>query len=751
MRHLPILLISAAGLAAQTAKVPDGVPLRTRFAAEVPAATPRPEYPRPQMVRDDGWLCLNGTWEFSSRPEGDYEARILVPFAPETGLSGLYKNQEVMERVRYRRGFTVPEAWRAAGRAVILNFEAVDWEAAVTIDGKEAGKHRGGYGRFGFDVTKLLGDGPDHVVEVAVFDPADPKKDGFQPRGKQLGSEGIWYTRTTGIWQSVWLESAPAARIESLTLRAGDDGRLEVKASGGARGQRVEAKVSGAGRSGRPVLHTLEGAPGETLAATVADVRLWSPDSPALYDIEVRLLDRDGKVADRVMAYTGFRTASASGAAWRLNGAPLFLRGVLDQGYWPEGGLTAPTDSALRADVELMKSLGLNLARKHVKLEDARWYWWCDKLGLLVMQDMPSSMNLASDAARTNFLAEMEAMVEKAGNHPSVVHWVAFNEDWGAPGAFQTKAVDHLRKLDPSRPVTDASGWTQGENTDVTDVHDYGADLAGQGIADPKRPKIIGECGGVAFWADGHTWSKGWGYTTASTPAAWIDRVRRLASQPFEAKNISGYVWTQLSDVEQELNGLVHYDRTPKVPVEKLARALQGLDRPPPPLTADGWLLLGPVPAGPATVDARNTAENRAALERMLDGVCLPGEAELAPKDGGTATLGEASFTWIRHAGRPETVDLRAAFGGKADRCVAYAAGTLTLAAAGRVSLLFGSDDAAKVWIDGKEVHRVVAIRGVNPGQDLIPDLELAAGAHRVVVKVAQGVGGFGFSLWLER
>jgi beta-galactosidase/beta-glucuronidase len=302
----------------------------------------------------------------------------------------------------------------------------------------------------------------------------------------------------------------------------------------------------------------------------VKSPRLWSPESPTLYDVVFRLRD-GGRVVDEIKSYTAFRSVGIRDRRITLNGKPYFLRGVLDQGFWPDGVYTPPTDAAVRNDVRVTKAFGFNLARKHVKVEDPRWYYHCDRLGLLVAQDMPSSHNLKSAEARKNFEQEWREVIRTLRDHPSIILWVPFNEDWGNPGAFQDHVVDVTREEDPTRPVIDASGWKQRDKTDITDVHDYGNDLKRYADPRPRRATWIGEYGGIALPVPGHVWVKGWGYQTVKTPDELVAKYRFLTDQINGAPGLSGYVYTQLTDVEQELNGLMTYDRLPKAEPGRLA------------------------------------------------------------------------------------------------------------------------------------------------------------------------------------
>jgi beta-galactosidase/beta-glucuronidase len=469
------------------------------------------EHPTPQAARPL-WSSLDGTWEIELVPGRDPRP-IVVPYPFEAPLSGIGASGEVHERVRYRRSFEVPPEWR--GLHVLLRFGAVDWRATVRVDGRELGTHEGGYAQFAFDLGRL-GPGP-HELEVDVYDPSADAVG--QPKGKQRGSHGIWYTRTTGIWRPVWLEAVPEEHIADPSLRVDPDGT--VTAAPG-----VDVEVVG-----------LDGPP-----------RLWSPDDPFLYDVRLRLGD------DLVTSYVGFRSIERRGRELLLNGEPLRIAGVLDQGFWPGGVYSAPDGDALRADVEAAKALGFNLARKHVKVEDPRWYAWCDRLGLLVAQDMPSSHDLSRGDARARFAREWLELVGQLGNHPSVVLWVVVNEDWGEPPPdFQRALVARTRAADPTRLVIDASGWKQLDDTDLVDVHDYGAELTKHVGARDDVPLWFGELGGL---------SVGTGDFVYRHVDDLAEGYRRIVEQvPPEA---AGFVWTQLTDVEGEQNGLLTHDRAPK-------------------------------------------------------------------------------------------------------------------------------------------------------------------------------------------
>jgi beta-galactosidase/beta-glucuronidase len=455
-------------------------------------------------VRDDR-LSLDGTWEVQLEPGSPY-LPILVPFTFEAPLSGIGRGAEVHERVRYRRQFRVPERW--AGVDLLLRFGGVDWHAVVSVDGQVVASHTGGYTHFSVALGPV-DPSVEHELVVDVTDPAD----GFQPRGKQRGSGGIWYTRATGIWRPVWLEALPAA-------------------------------------ASAPITTTL-----------VAGDRPWSPEDPCLTELETA----------GVHTYRGERTVELRDGRFHLNGKPRFLAGVLDQAYWPDGVYSAPSDEALRRDVELVKELGFDLARMHMKVADPRWYGWCDRLGLMVAQDIPSPLDLSTPEARDNYVREVDEIVEQLRGHPCIVMWILFNEDWGEPPEqFQRDLVHRVRASDPTRIVVDASGWTHRGVTDLRDVHDYGDDLsAHRSTADD--PLWIGECGGVSLVVAG---IEDFAYKHVSSGEELASEYARLTAT---LGDVAGFVWTQLTDVEGELNGLLTQDRQPKAPVELIRAANERL------------------------------------------------------------------------------------------------------------------------------------------------------------------------------
>jgi hypothetical protein len=512
------------------------------------------------------WENLNGLWQFavtgnSAAPISfgrELPERILVPFAMESSLSGIGRHAE---RVVYRRTFTPPVM--NPGERLLLNLGAVDWETRVYVNGQEVGFHQGGYDPFTLDITPALHrSAAQQELIVSVYDPTD--KFG-QPRGKQVSNpEGIWYTPVTGIWQTVWLEPVPAASIASLALTPDVDGgslRITVRGRGTSAADRVEAVASANG----VMVGRVEGPIGTELRLPVPSTHLWNPDDPFLYDLRVNLRNGSGAV-DHVESYFGMRKVGLARDAKgftriALNGKPVFQLGPLDQGWWPDGLYTAPTDEALRSDIQTMKDLGLTMVRKHIKVEPARWYYYADKLGLPIWQDMPSGWNDTPEA-RQHFESELRAMIENRRNSPSIIVWVPFNEKWGQ---FDTpRIVGIIKSLDQSRIVNDASGWQHSGSGEIVDVHRYQGPQAMYGTRD--RAAVVGEFGGLGYKVANHTWAgEGWGYAGLfNTQEQLRDRYDLLMKRMWRLRDTHGMsagVYTQLTDVEVELNGYMTYDR----------------------------------------------------------------------------------------------------------------------------------------------------------------------------------------------
>ncbi len=582
-KRTPQLVLAAMVLCAVEGLADDPPRLATKWAATVNPDAPLPEYPRPQMVRER-WLNLNGRWEYAVRSgeqpaPATFDGRIVVPFAIESALSGVRRALQPEERLWYRRTFDAPADWR--GQRVLLHFGAVDWEAEVWLNGTALGVHRGGYDPFSFDVTAALrAQGPQELV-VAVRDPTDA---GAQPRGKQVRKpNGIWYTSVSGIWQTVWLEPIPATAIRGMRIESAlEPDQLSIQAlTDGGDAADLRLRVA-ALADGREVAAT-EGAPGAALALAIPDARRWSPDDPFLYSLRVELRRGDA-VLDAVESYAGIRevrvAADRAGIPRiELNRRPVFQFGPLDQGFWPDGLYTAPSDEALRFDVEAVRRMGGNMLRKHVKVEPARLYYWCDRLGVLVWQDMPSGDN--PPEARGQFEVELRAMIEALRNHPSIVMWVPFNEGWGQ---YDTpRVVEAVRSWDASRLVNNASGWTDAGVGDTIDVHSYpGPSMA---AVEPRRASVLGEFGGLGLPVVGHTWvnKDNWGYVSYASPVeltdAYVALIEKLPG--LIAQGLCAAVYTQTTDVEIEVNGWLTYDRAVwKVDPERAARAAKVLAEP---------------------------------------------------------------------------------------------------------------------------------------------------------------------------
>jgi hypothetical protein len=572
--------------------------LMTRWAETVSPDNVWPEYPRPQMTREN-WQNLNGLWEYaitSNRDKhtpGAWEGEILVPFAIESALSGVKKPVLPDQKLWYRRTFTVPADW--GDQRVLLHFGAVDWECTVYVNGKYRGRHQGGYDPFSFDITGALNPTGEQELIVAAWDPTDK---GYQPRGKQvLEPQGIWYTAVTGIWQTVWLEPVPRAHVQKLAMTPDIDKgvlRLTVAANGTAADDQVVAVAL----DGDTKVVGALGKPGVPFELPIENAKLWSPDSPFLYNLTVSLM-RGDQTLDAVKSYFGMRKIAFAKDEKGLNrlflnNENLFQFGPLDQGWWPDGLYTAPSDEALRYDVEATRAMGFNMARKHVKIEPLRWYYHCDQLGLMVWQDMPSGDKYIGhndpDIERVaqsahNYYRELGELVRDFGNHPSIVMWVPFNEGWGQ---FQTGDVTAwLKEIDPSRLVNPTSGWADRGVGDIYDKHSYpGPDMF---PIEENRVSVLGEFGGLGWPIEDHLWwnKRNWGYRTyqeRETLARHYEQlIRKLRFLIHDG--LAAAVYTQTTDVEGEVNGLMTYDRDMvKLGVDWLRKVNDSVYLPPPEL-----------------------------------------------------------------------------------------------------------------------------------------------------------------------
>jgi beta-galactosidase/beta-glucuronidase len=608
-------------------------------------------YPRPLLQREH-WTSLDGVWDFALDPEARYrlpedvhfDSSIEVPFAPETPRSGI-GNTGLYDACWYRRD--LPKLEREEGDRILIHFGAVDYSATVWVDGRLATAHEGGYTPFSADITHLLReDGCHELVVRAEDDPTDLAK----PRGKQdwqLEPHSIWYPRTTGIWQTVWLERVPAAYVAALSwtphLARWEVAMVaQIVAPPGTRyWLKVCLYVAG--------ILLAE----DSYSVTAGDVQrrialsdpgiddsrnqvLWSPSSPTLIEVEIELCDHAGARIDHVRSYTALRSFVVDGSRFLLNGRCTPLRMVLDQGYWPETGLTPPSDEALRRDVELTKAMGFNGARKHQKLEDPRYLYWADRLGLLVWTEMPSAYRFTPRSVQRMTRQWIEA-IQRDVSHPCVIAWVPFNESWGVPNLPDSRperhyveSIYHLTKtLDPTRPVIGNDGW-ESVATDVLGIHDYdgsptriarryatpdllpsilkrerpgGRALVVGGHALPELPVVLSEFGGIAVAAEvtrpGHDIGNApWGYSVTATSLQFADRYREMLREVRALELLAGFCYTQLTDTYQEVNGLLQFDRTPKIPLSQIAEATVSMDEyaPRPSLTAGAITERGAAP-----------------------------------------------------------------------------------------------------------------------------------------------------------
>ena len=578
-------------------------------------------FPRPQMRRSE-WVCLNGEWDFAIDARADWQLpadakwdrKIVVPFSPETKASGVYETG-FYSAVWYRR--YCEGRHPGAGHRLILHFEAVDYRAVVWVNGKRVGSHEGGYTPFHVDITDALRlDVKQEIIVRVEDDPADLAK----PRGKQdwkLEPHSIWYPRTTGIWQTVWLETVPETHIHSLAWSSSLD-RWDIGLDCAVVARSAEKLILhvrlavGDHVLARDSYNVIAGEVHRRIALSdpgIDDYRnelLWSPASPTLIDAQLELRDDSGRVLDRLESYTAIRSIGVQGDRVILNGRPLKLRLVLDQGYWPETGMTAPDDSALLQDVRLTKQMGFNGVRKHQKVECARYLYWADRMGLLVWEEMPSAYRYTTKSIE-RVTREWLEVVNRDRSHPCIIAWVPFNESWGVPDLpdnpahrHYVQALYHLTKaLDPSRPIIGNDGW-ESIATDIIGIHDYddqperigkrygidhveahllkrerpgGRMLLVGGEAKCNQPIVLTEFGGIALSKNNN---ETWGYSRSETSQQFADRYSALLEIVRNLPALAGFCYTQLTDTYQEANGLLYADRTPKIPLEDVALATTG-------------------------------------------------------------------------------------------------------------------------------------------------------------------------------
>lgn len=730
-------------------------PLKTRWSADVRPDNPWNVYPRPQFKRD-AWRSLNGLWEYEIRPAAGTDSaatakpiagKILVPYPIESQLSGVGRELDPSERLIYRRNFDITPP--TDGSRVLLHFGAVDWACAVSVNDTDIGTHEGAFDPFTFDITRALKAGANRV-QVIVTDASDAAA---QPRGKQVRKpEGIFYTRVSGIWQTVWLETVPAQSIAGLNVVTNrKDGTIAIQpsfASTDLAGATVRYVVADGTGAEVGTASASAASSGTASQITVKDAKPWSPETPALYTMTATLTGAGGATLDTVKTYCAFRDVSiASGPSGQptimLNGAPYFMIGLLDQGWWPDGLYTAPTYDALIYDLQVTRQCGFNTVRKHVKVEPAVWYAACDHLGLIVWQDMPSgdksigpqdSDIVRTRASATTYEQELRAMINWLRVFPSIVLWVPFNEGWGQ---FDSRRITSLvRQLDPTRLVTTASGWTDRQTGDILDMHDYAPRLAGHmPAATHNRAWVIGECGGFGLPEPGHLWkSSGWGYTTYKDRDALTAAYEQLAADLLDLRTdgLSAAIYTQTTDVETEVNGVMTYDRD----VIKFNSArVQAANR----------ALVAP---GGAKSSVQVVVPNARDAVRKVEG---------APEWRMTTT--EPKPEWIgRHFDPVGWTLARGGFGTKGTPGTNGLIGTewkspgiwlrrtIELSAKDPVPthITIHHDEGAEVWIDAKQV---CTLTGYTTGYIRVPIPEeiralLTPGNHTLAVHCAQTSGG---------
>jgi len=539
------------------------------------------EYPRPILVRKD-WKNLNGLWDYTITGKGEnkpknYDGEILVPFAIESSLSGVKKRISKEQELWYHKNFQIPRKWKK--KEIILHFGAVDWESELWINDKKVGIHKGGYDPFSFNITTYLKKGKNQKIELRVWDPTD---EGFQPRGKQVKNpRGIWYTPVSGIWQTVWMEPLNSKHISKLYTTTNIDipsVTIKTFTSYNSENDFLELTI----RDSDKIISKIQQKFDSEIKIAINQPKLWTPENPFLYDLEINLISK-GKIIDVVKTYFGMRKISIrkdinGTKRLHLNNKQYFQFGTLDQGWWPDGLYTAPSDDALKFDIIKTKEYGFNMIRKHVKVEPARWYYHADRIGMLVWQDMPNPGKtnpptwirnkffdgkeyIPSPEVEKNFMNEWKGIMDFLYSNPSIVCWVPFNEGWGQ---FNTIEITNwTKKYDPYRLVNPASGGNHYKIGDITDVHNYPDPK--MKFYDPERSNVLGEYGGIGLAIDGHLWqkNKNWGYVKYSNSKEATDEYVNFGNQLFEMvpRGFSGAIYTQTTDVEGEVNGLMTYDR----------------------------------------------------------------------------------------------------------------------------------------------------------------------------------------------
>ena len=579
-KNIAMIALSLLATGAASAQyAPAGDKIRTPWAEQIDVNNVWKEYPRPIMERT-AWKNLNGLWSYAVKPKGEaqptkWDGEILVPFCIESSLSGVGKTLGDKNELWYNRTFTVPAQWKKQN--VLLHFGAVDWKADVWVNDVKVGSHTGGYVPFSFDITQALKAG-ENTLTVRVWDPTDR---GYQPRGKQVcNPDGIWYTPVSGIWQTVWLEPVAPMHIENLRILPNVDANtvtVTVQKSVECPAMMAEVKVLDGGK----LVATARGINNEPVEVRMpADVKLWSPDSPFLYDLEVTIY-KDGKPVDSVKSYAAMRKISTKRddngiVRMQLNNKDLFQFGPLDQGWWPDGLYTAPSYEAMIFDIDKTKEWGFNMIRKHIKVEPAAWYTYCDRKGIIVWQDMPSGdrnpewqMHQYFTGTELKRSAESEACYRKEWkeimdflySYPCICTWVPFNEAWGQ---FKTPEIaEWTKQYDPSRLVNPASGGNFYHCGDIVDLHNYPGPR--MYLYDGERANVLGEYGGIGLALEGHLWQpdRNWGYVQFKNSKEVTDEYVKFGNEllKYIKQGFTAAVYTQTTDVEIEVNGVMTYDR----------------------------------------------------------------------------------------------------------------------------------------------------------------------------------------------
>ncbi|MFC6996244.1 glycoside hydrolase family 2 protein [Rufibacter roseus] len=604
---LLVLLFQASISSAQTSdwQLVTGK-ITSPWAEKVNPANPLPEYPRPQLVREN-WQNLNGLWQYKVQPQAQqqtiptsFDGKILVPYAIESALSGVGKTVGKENELWYKRDISISSKLRK--QKVLLHFGAVDWQCDVYVNGQKVGSHQGGYDPFSFDITSVLKKGAKQEIAVRVWDPTN---DGPQPRGKQVKKpESIWYTPVTGIWQTVWLESVPHTYIAS-TKQTPDIDKQTITVNAQVQNPQANDRIKVTVWDGKKKVKEQEMNANSPTAIKVPNPKLWSPENPFLYDLQIAVV-RKGKVVDAVKSYFAMRKISMAPDAngiqrMLLNNKFVFQYGFLDQGWWPDGLYTAPTEEALIFDIDKTKEMGFNMIRKHVKVEPARWYYHCDKLGMLVWQDMPNGdwggrwgnkpgiegdgqdMTRSAESEQI-FRTEWEEIMKDLHNFPSIIVWVPFNEAWG-----QFKTVEITKwtmDLDTSRLVNSASGGNFHPVGHIIDMHNYpGPVMPRADLFGAKQVIVLGEFGGLGLPIEGHTWQQkdNWGYQSFKNADELFEKYKSFTEklEDLIKRGLSAAIYTQTTDVEIETNGIMTYDRKViKIPVEKLKEVNRKLYNP---------------------------------------------------------------------------------------------------------------------------------------------------------------------------